>query len=234
MLEGGWHFVSPENAKKEAEPASAHSSETFPGATEDHLFGFHHLNQVYRKAEPDYDARFTVPTLWDTKNNTIVSNESSEVIRDLNAAFNSILPDGEKKNLDLYPENLRKEIDELNEWVYNDINNGVYKTGFAATQEAYETAFHALAKALDKVEGILSDGREFLVGGQLTEADVRSVRRLPSWSILTRQALYHYHPIRPSLLRSLQVQLRNEYVSFLQAITANHQFDTISHTYMIG
>ena len=175
MLEGGWHFVTPENAKKEPEPASAHSSETFPGSTEDHLFGFHHLNQVYRKAEPNYDARFTVPTLWDTKNNTIVSNESSEVIRDLNAAFNSILPDGEKKNLDLYPENLRKEIDELNEWVYNDINNGVYKTGFAATQEAYETAFHALAKALDKVEGILSDGREFLVGGQLTEADVRSV-----------------------------------------------------------
>jgi putative glutathione S-transferase len=185
MLEGGWHFVTPENAKKEAEPASAHSSETFPGATEDHLFGFHHLNQVYRKAEPNYDARFTVPTLWDTKNNTIVSNESSEVIRDLNAAFNSILPDGEKKNLDLYPENLRKEIDELNEWVYNDINNGVYKTGFAATQEAYEIAFHALAKALDKVEGILSDGREFLVGGQLTEADVRSVRRLPRSSVLT-------------------------------------------------
>jgi len=186
MLEGGWHFVTPENAKKEPEPASAHSSETFPGSTEDHLFGFHHLNQVYRKAEPNYDARFTVPTLWDTKNNTIVSNESSEVIRDLNAAFNSILPDGEKKNLDLYPENLRKEIDELNEWVYNDINNGVYKTGFAATQEAYETAFHALAKALDKVEGVLSDGREFLVGGQLTEADVRSVPPSISMARLTR------------------------------------------------
>jgi putative glutathione S-transferase len=173
MLEGGWHFVTPENAKKEASPASAHSDDSFPAATEDHLFGFDHLSQVYYKAEPGYDARFTVPTLWDTKNNTIVSNESSEIIRDLNTGFNSILPDGDKKSIDLYPENLRKEIDEINEWIYNDINNGVYKTGFAATQEAYEKAFNALAGALDKVEGILSDGREFLVGGQMTEADVR-------------------------------------------------------------
>lgn len=173
MLEGGWHFVSPEDAKKDPEPASAHSDKTFPAATQDHLFGFGHLNEVYRKAEPNYDARFTVPTLWDTKEGTIVSNESSEIIRDLNSAFNSILPDGEAKNLDLYPENLRREIDEINDWIYNDINNGVYKTGFASTQEAYEKAYKALAAALDKVEGILSDGREFLVGGQLTEADVR-------------------------------------------------------------
>lgn len=173
MLEGGWHFVSPEDAKKEPAPASAHDSKTFPGATEDHLFGFHHLNQVYRKAEPNYDARFTVPTLWDKKEETIVSNESSEVIRDLNTAFNSILPDGEGKDIDLYPENLRSEIDEINEWVYNDINNGVYKTGFAATQEAYEKNYKVLAEALDRIEGVLSDGREFLVGGQLTEADVR-------------------------------------------------------------
>jgi putative glutathione S-transferase len=170
MLEGGWHFVKPETTNDA--PASAHSSDSFPEATEDHLFGFHHLNQVYRKAEPNYDARFTVPTLWDKKNNTIVSNESSEIIRDLNSAFNSLIS-GKEKELDLYPENVRKEIDEINDWIYNDINNGVYKTGFAATQEAYETAFTALAKALDKVEGILSDGREFLVGGQLTEADVR-------------------------------------------------------------
>lgn len=173
MLEGGWHFVSPEDAKKDPEPMSAHSDKSFPAATEDHLFGSHHLSDVYYKAEPNYDARFTVPTLWDKKENTIVSNESSEIIRDLNTGFNSILPDGEQKDLDLYPENLRKEIDEINEWVYNDINNGVYKTGFASTQEAYENNYKKLAEALDKVEGVLSDGREFLVGGQLTEADVR-------------------------------------------------------------
>jgi putative glutathione S-transferase len=173
MLEGGWHFVSPENAKKEAAPASEHSDETFPAATEDHLFGSTRLSDVYFKAEPGYDARYTVPTVWDKINNTIVSNESSEIIRDLNTGFNSVLPDGDKKEIDLYPGNLRKEIDEINEWIYNDINNGVYKTGFAATQEAYQKAFFALAEALDKVEGILSDGREFLVGGQLTEADVR-------------------------------------------------------------
>lgn len=215
MLEGGWHFVSPEDAKKDPEPQSAHSSKTFPGATEDHLFGFHHLNQVYRKAEPNYDARFTVPTVWDKKEETIVSNESSEIIRDLNSGFNSILPDGEQKDLDLYPQNLRPEIDEINEWIYNDINNGVYKTGFAATQEAYEKNYKSLADALDKVEGILSDGREFLVGGQLTEADVRCVSLYllfvrSKWKALMLQTLHHHHSLRSCLLCSLQVQLRNE------------------------
>lgn len=173
MLEGGWHFVKPENAKKEPEPQSAHSSETFPAATEDHLYGFSMLSELYYKADPNYNARFTVPILWDKKKETIINNESAEIIRDLNTAFNGVLPDGEEKDLDLYPEELRKEIDELNEWVYNDVNNGVYKTGFATTQQAYEKNFKPLAKALDRLEELLSDGREFLVGGRLTEADVR-------------------------------------------------------------
>ena len=88
MLEGGWHFVTPENAKKEAEPVSAHSFDTFPGSTEDKLFGSKFLSDVYYRADPDYNARFTVPTVWDIKHSTIVSNESSEVIRDLNTGFN--------------------------------------------------------------------------------------------------------------------------------------------------
>jgi len=173
MLEGGWHFVTPENAKREPSPASAHSFDTFPLSTQDHINGFSYLSEVYRKAEPDYNARFTVPVLWDKKEETIVNNESSEIIRDLNTGFNDILPDGEGKKLDLYPEELRAEIDELNEWVYNDVNNGVYKTGFAAKQEVYEENFKALAKGLDRLEELLSDGREFLVGGRLTEADIR-------------------------------------------------------------
>jgi len=172
MLEGGWHFVKPENASKEPEPASAHSFDTFPAATADKLHGFGYLRELYFKAQEDYNARFTVPVLWDTKNNTLVNNESSEVIRDLNTGFNSLLS-GKEKELDLYPAELRGEIDELNEWVYNDVNNGVYKSGFATTQEAYEKAVVPLFGALDRLEKILSDGREFLIGGRLTEADVR-------------------------------------------------------------
>ena len=188
MLEGGWHFVTPENAKKEPAPVSEHSFDTFPGATADKLFGSKYLNEVYRRADPDYNARYTVPTVWDTKHNTIVNNESSEVIRDLNANFNSILPEGEKRDLDLYPQELRKEIDELNEWVYNDVNNGVYKSGFASTQEAYEKAVVPLFAALDRLEKILSDGREFLIGGRLTEADIRLYT-----TIVRFDPVYHGH-----------------------------------------
>ncbi|KAK4685560.1 glutathionyl-hydroquinone reductase, partial [Tremellales sp. Uapishka_1] len=172
MLEGGWHFVTPENAAKTPAPQSEHSFDTFPAATADKLFGSAYLSDLYYKAEPGYDARFTVPIIWDKKTNTIVNNESSEIIRDLNTAFNSSLS-GKEKDLDLYPEELRKEIDELNEWVYNDVNNGVYKSGFAITQDAYEKAVKPLAAALQRLEDLLKDGREFLVGGRLTEADVR-------------------------------------------------------------
>ncbi|WVR09770.1 hypothetical protein IAU60_006846 [Kwoniella sp. DSM 27419] len=172
MLEKGWHFVSKEAAAKKAAPATEHSDETFPNATEDHLFGFSHLRELYFKVQPDYSARFTVPVVWDKKTNSLVNNESSEIIRFFNTAFNDEIS-GKEKELDLYPEELRKEIDELNEWVYNDINNGVYKSGFATTQEAYEAAVKPLSEALGKVEERLSDGREFLVGGRLTEADVR-------------------------------------------------------------
>ncbi|OCF40093.1 glutathione S-transferase Gst3 [Kwoniella heveanensis CBS 569] len=173
MLEKGWHFVTPDNAKSTAAPASEHSNDTFPAATQDHLFGFSHLRELYFKAQPDYDARFTVPVVWDKQTNSLVNNESSEIVRFLNTAFNELIEDKSAKELDLYPEELRKEIDELNEWVYNDINNGVYKSGFATTQKAYEDAVKPLSKALERIEERLSDGREFLVGGRLTEADVR-------------------------------------------------------------
>jgi putative glutathione S-transferase len=173
MLEGGWHFVKAEDASKPPAPASAHSFDTFPAATADKLFGSSYISEVYRHAQPDYNARFTVPVIWDTKEGTIVNNESSEIIRFLNTGFNSILPDEQAKELDLYPEELRAEIDELNEWVYNDVNNGVYKSGFATKQDAYETAVTKLEEALHKLEDRLSDGRQFLVGDRLTEADVR-------------------------------------------------------------
>ena len=173
MLEGGWHFVKPSDADKTPAPQSAHSFDTFPNATSDKLYGKHYISEIYRTAQPDYSARFTVPVIWDKETKTIVNNESSEVIRFLNTGFNDMLPDGDAKKLDLYPESLRKEIDELNAWVYDDVNNGVYKSGFATTQEAYEKAVVPLRDALERLDKILSDGREFLIGGTLTEADVR-------------------------------------------------------------
>ena len=172
MLEGGWHFVSPSNAQSTPAPASAHSSDTFPAADADPLYSSKHLSDLYFRVESDYSGRYTVPIVWDKKNETIVNNESSEIIRFFNTGFNDQLT-GEVKTLDLYPEALRAEIDDLNGWVYNDVNNGVYKSGFATTQQAYEKAVVPLKDALEKLDKILSDGREFLVGGQLTEADVR-------------------------------------------------------------
>lgn len=134
--------------------------------------------------------RYTVPVLWDTKTQKIVNNESSEIIRILNTAFNDFLP-AEKAALDLYPKPLREEIDALNTWVYDDYNStcfsaavvslylnrllrldGVYKCGFATTQDAYEKAVTKVFEALDRIENILSN-KDYLVGGQLTEADVR-------------------------------------------------------------
>ncbi|KAF7319088.1 Glutathione S-transferase [Mycena chlorophos] len=143
----------------------------FPGTDVDPLFNASYIKDIYLRADPDFSTRFTVPVLWDKKLGTIVNNESSEIIRIFNSAFNHLLP-AEKAALNLYPENLRAEIDQINEWVYTDINNGVYKAGFASTQSAYESAVIKLFESLDRVAEILK-GRDFLVGEQLTEADVR-------------------------------------------------------------
>ena len=138
------------------------------GATGDTLYGFDYLHQVYTKADPHYSGRVTVPVLWDKKEETIVNNESSEIIRILNSAFD----EWGDRSLDLYPASLRAEIDAVNALVYPAINNGVYRAGFATTQEAYEEAFDALFAALDKIEERLSRQR-YLVGGHFTEADWR-------------------------------------------------------------
>lgn len=142
---------------------------TFDGdSTGDALFGFTRAHQLYTKAMPDYSGRVTVPILWDKERNTIVSNESSEIIRMFNTAFNALTGN----DLDFYPESLRGEIDSINERIYHDINNGVYKSGFATTKEAYEDAVTTLFASLDHVETILAKQR-YLVGDQLTEADWR-------------------------------------------------------------
>ncbi|KAI0628529.1 glutathione S-transferase [Trametes polyzona] len=143
----------------------------FPGAEPDPFYNAEYIKDIYLRADPNYEGRFTVPVLWDRKTETIVNNESSEIIRILNTAFNHLLPP-EKASIDIYPEVHRKEIDEINEWVYDTVNNGVYKAGFATTQQAYEAAVIPLFDSLDRLEKILT-GKEYLVGDQLTEADVR-------------------------------------------------------------
>ncbi|KAL0576389.1 S-glutathionyl-(chloro)hydroquinone reductase, partial [Marasmius crinis-equi] len=145
----------------------------FPGAQLEPFYGFGHIRDLYFKAEPNFDGRFTVPVLWDKKLETIVNNESSEIIRIFNTAFNDMIPE-EYTKVDLYPEVLREEIDALNEWMYSDVNNGVYKSGFAKSQEAYEEAVKGVFAGLDRVEKILGDkSKEYLIGNTLTEADVR-------------------------------------------------------------
>jgi putative glutathione S-transferase len=138
------------------------------GATGDTLYGLDLLHQVYSKADPAYSGRVTVPILWDRNLETIVNNESSEIIRMLNSAFDQ----WGDASLDFYPERLRGEIDKINALVYPAVNNGVYRAGFATTQSAYEEAFRELFAALDTLEERLARHR-YLVGDRITEADWR-------------------------------------------------------------
>jgi glutathionyl-hydroquinone reductase len=138
------------------------------GVISDPIFGARELREFYVKARPDYSGRVTVPVLWDKKTGTIVNNESSEIIRMFNSAFDSV---GAAEG-DYYPSELRAEIDALNARIYATVNNGVYRAGFASTQEAYEEAFRALFETLDVLEQRLA-GRRFLMGERLTEADWR-------------------------------------------------------------
>ncbi len=136
--------------------------------TVDPVHGFSRLHQVYTAAKADYSGRVTVPVLWDRKRETIVSNESSEIIRMFDSAFAALTG----SDTDHYPHALRDAIDEVNERVYHTVNNGVYKCGFATTQDAYEEAFHPLFETLDWLEERLS-GQRYLVGDTITEADWR-------------------------------------------------------------
>ena len=140
----------------------------FPDCTPDTANGFRYLHQAYTAADPKYTGKVTVPTLWDKKTKTIVNNESSEIIRMLNSEFNAIGGD----NADYYPKDLRAEIDAVNKLTYEGVNNGVYRTGFAKTQQAYEAAYDNVFATLDELENRLSTQR-YLAGKQITEADWR-------------------------------------------------------------
>ena len=153
LKEQGWTF--------ENNPA-------FPECTPDRVNGFRYLHEAYTASDQRYTGKVTVPTLWDKATGRVVNNESSEIIRMLNSEFKGIAGDG----VDFYPAALRGEIDRVNEMVYKNINNGVYRCGFARSQEAYDQAYDALFATLDELEARLARQR-YLVGRQITEADWR-------------------------------------------------------------
>jgi len=150
MLQDGWTFNKEE------------------GSTGDAVNGKSKLSEIYLLADPKYSGRVSVPVLWDKKRRTIVNNESPEIIRMLNSAFDAFT----NVHTDYYPKELRAEIDRLNDLIYPNINNGVYRTGFATAQAAYEQAFRNVFDALDEIEQILSTKR-YLTGSTITEADWR-------------------------------------------------------------
>jgi putative glutathione S-transferase len=153
------------------------------GATGDTLYGLPFARDIYLKADPKISGRVTVPILWDKQRETIVSNESSEIIRMFNSAFDDISGNTD----DYWPEEMRDEIEEVNARIYDTVNNGVYKSGFATTQEAYDAAVKPLFESLDWLEERLGKGR-YLMGDRLTEADWRL------WTTLARfDAVYHLH-----------------------------------------
>ena len=165
MLENGWEFAEEGNEFR------------------DDLYGHQFMYQLYLHAASDYQGRVTVPVLWDKETQTIVNNESSEIIRIFNTAFNDLTGNHD----DYYPESLRADIDKVNARIYDTINNGVYRAGFATTQEAYNKAYDQLFESLDWLESHLEQNR-YLMGDVLTEADWRSFTTLVRFD-----AVYHGH-----------------------------------------
>ncbi len=208
MLENGWQLEATEDS------------------ADDFVDGFRYLHQVYTAADAEYSGRVTVPVLWDKKTRTIVSNESSEIIRMFNSAFDRITGN----SLDFYPQPLRAEIDTVNELVYAKVNNGVYRAGFATTQEAYESAFDALFETLDGLDARLGNQR-YLVGGQITEADWRLFTTL-----IRFDTVYHGH-FKVNLKRIEDYPNLSEYMRELYqvpGVSKTVSFDHIKRHYYVS
>ncbi|MEM6588018.1 MAG: glutathione S-transferase family protein [Pseudomonadota bacterium] len=155
----------------------------YAGATGDQLYGLPFMRDIYVKADPGVSGRVTVPVLWDKQRETIVSNESSEIIRMFNSAFDGVTGN----TRDFWPEEMRDAIEPVNARIYDTLNNGVYKSGFATTQEAYDAAVHPLFDTLDWLEARLADNR-YLMGDRITEADWRLFTTLVRFDLV-----YHLH-----------------------------------------
>ena len=205
MLENGWSFAKASDTQ-------------FAGTTNDPLFDSTYLYEVYQKAQPDISTSVTVPILWDKKTNTIVNNESSEIIRILNTAFNELT--GNQN--DYYPEAHQADIDTWNDAIYESLNNGVYRSGFAKTQAAYQDAVVPLFNTLDALEAHL-ENRDFLVGDTLTEADIRLIPTL-----LRFDSVYFIH-FKCSLKRIADYPRLSRYTKKLYELDAIKKTTNFEH-----
>jgi len=201
MFESGWSFT---HTKETA---------TLYGTTGDTLYDSDYLNERYAQSSSVYDGNITVPVLWDKKQERIVNNESSEIIRMFNTAFDDLTGN----TLDFYPAHLRADIDAINEPVYRYINNGVYRTGFATTQQAYEKNCQNLFSALDDIEQRLK-GQQYLTGDRITEADWRLFTTL-----IRFDAVYHTH-------FKCNILLLKEYDALYHYMLELYQYDGIAET----
>jgi glutathionyl-hydroquinone reductase len=197
----GWHFGD------------------YPGADRDTLNNAEYLHELYTRAAADFTGRATVPVLWDKKTGTIVNNESADILRMLNSGFGDLADN----SIDLYPQDLRSEIDAINESIYPRLNNGVYRTGFATTQISYQQAFQDVFSQLDELEERLSDGRTFLLGEQLTEADIRLFVTL-----IRFDAAYH-GLFKCNLRRLRDYPLLNRYLKSMLSVSGVRQTVNIDH-----
>jgi putative glutathione S-transferase len=201
MMDKGWSF-----------------QQDFDGSTGDTLYQFEHLYQLYQKAQSDITSSVTVPVLWDKKTETIVNNESSEIIRLFNSDFNSLTGN----TSDYYPEHLRSEIDTLNHRILTYVNNGVYRTGFAKTQEAYNEAVTGLFTVLDELEALLSD-QQYLFGETLTEADLRLI------PTLLRFDLVYYIHFKCSIKKISEYKNLSRYTHELYQLDAIKETTNFAH-----
>ena len=206
LLEEGWAF-----------------DDSYPGATKESLYGYKFLRQLYQKSDPNVTTSVTVPVLWDKQTETIVNNESSQVIRIFNSAFNELTGNNEN----YYPDHLQEEIDKLNDWIYNSVNNGVYKCGFAKTQESYDEAVTALFEALDELDQRLAKSK-YLIEDILTEADLRLIPTLLRFDVA-----YVTH-FKCNIKRIIDYKHLSRYVNDLMTIPAikdSTKFDHIKRHY---
>lgn len=192
--------------------------DSISGSDSDPLNGAEYIYEIYLKANPNYTGQITVPVLWDKKTETIVNNESADIIRMLNDGFGTLA----KNDLDLYPNELRPEIDELNERLYDSFNNGVYRAGFATTQVAYDKAIEDVVGSMEYLEQRL-EGREYLVGERLTETDIRAFVTLIRFDLayfglfkINRRQLKDYPNLRAYVKRIYEIK------GISQTVNAEH------------
>lgn len=197
----GWEF-----------PGCRGASDVYPGATEDHLFQSGYLHEVYFRADKEYKGRYSVPLLWDKKEDTIVNNESLETMRWLQTGFNDLLAEGSVEHqLTLYPGHLKAKIDEIKPWMTRDLNSGVYKAGFATSQEVYDKSVPIVFAALNQLELIIhKNGGPYILGKELTELDILAYATVIRFDVIYVQhfkcnlgMIRHDYPVIHEWLKNL-------------------------------